>query len=138
LQEANHHLHQVTDASKFATFFYAEWDAAERRLSYVNAGHCAPVMIGSSCGRQLSEGGFPLGMFPGAEFQTGEVILQPGDLLVLYSDGITEAVSKTSEEFGDGRLQAEIERCSEKTLAEIQAGVRKPCAVGRVMNLKTI
>ena len=121
----NNHLHQVTDASKFATFFYAEWCAGERRLSYVNAGHCAPVMLGSSCGRQLSEGGFPLGMFPGSEFQTGEIVLEAGDLLVLYSDGVTEAVSKTGEEFGDCRLRVEIESRSEETLAEIQAGVLK-------------
>jgi sigma-B regulation protein RsbU (phosphoserine phosphatase) len=118
----NHHLHQVTDESKFATFFYAEWNAADRRLSYVNAGHYAPVLLGSLCGRQLSEGGFPLGMFPSSEFQTGEVTLQSGDLLVLYSDGITEATSKTGEEFGDWRLQAEIEKRSDRTLAEIQAG----------------
>src|SRR4030095_466656 len=122
-EKLNRHLHQVTDASKFATFFYAEWRAAERRLSYVNAGHCAPVMLGSLCGRQLSEGGFPLGMFPTAEFQTGEVVLQAGDLLVLYSDGITEAVSRSGEEFGDLRLHAEIERLSGSSLAEIQAGV---------------
>jgi phosphoserine phosphatase RsbU/P len=119
----NHHLHQVTDESKFATFFYAEWNAAEHSLCYVNAGHYAPVLLGSACGRQLSEGGFPLGMFPSSEFQTGEVTLRPGDVLALYSDGITEATSKTGEEFGDGRLQAEIEKRSEKPLAEIQAGV---------------
>ncbi len=119
----NHHLHQVTDASKFATFFYAEWNTAERRLRYVNAGHYAPVLLGTSRGRQLDEGGFPLGMFPRAQFQTGEATLQPGDLLALYSDGITEAASKSGEEFGDGRLQAEIEKHSEKALAEIQAEV---------------
>jgi phosphoserine phosphatase RsbU/P len=119
----NHHLHQVTDASKFATFFYAEWNTALRRLRYVNAGHYAPVLLGSSGGRQLDEGGFPLGMFPCAEFQTGEVTLQPGDLLALYSDGITEAASKSGEEFGEGRLQAEIEKHSEEPLADIQAGV---------------
>ena len=119
----NHHLHQVTDASKFATFFYAEWNASERQLSYVNAGHYAPVLLGSLCGRQLSEGGFPLGMFSSSEFQTGTVTLVPGDLLALYSDGLTEAVSKKGEEFGDARLQTEIEKRSDKTLAEIQAGV---------------
>jgi len=119
----NDHLHQVTDASKFATFFYGEWNAAERRLSYVNAGHYAPVVFGSLVGRQLSEGGFPLGMFPGAEFQTGEVTLQPGDLLALYSDGLTEATSNDGEDFGDTRLQSAIEELSDRPLAEIQAGV---------------
>jgi sigma-B regulation protein RsbU (phosphoserine phosphatase) len=119
----NHHLHQVTDESKYATFFYAEWNTAERRLSYVNAGHYAPVLLGSLGGRQLFEGGFPLGLFPNSEFQTGEVSLQPGDLLALYSDGLTEAASKNGEEFGEQRLQAEIEKRSGETLAEIQAGV---------------
>jgi phosphoserine phosphatase RsbU/P len=119
----NHHLHQVTDSSKFATFFYGEWNVAERRLSYVNAGHNTPVLLGSMNGRKLSEGGVPLGLFPCPEFQTGEVTLQPADLLVLYSDGITEATSKSGEEFGDGRLQAEIEKHSAKSPAEIQAAV---------------
>jgi sigma-B regulation protein RsbU (phosphoserine phosphatase) len=119
----NYHLHQVTDDSKFATFFYAEWSRAERVLSYVNAGHYAPVLLGSSRGRQLDEGGVPLGLFPCSEFKTGQLTLQPGDLLALYSDGITEATSKSGEEFGDGRLQAEIEKHSDAPLAEIQAAV---------------
>jgi sigma-B regulation protein RsbU (phosphoserine phosphatase) len=119
----NHHLHQVTDASKFATFFYGEWNAAQRRLTYVNAGHYAPVLLGSSRGRQLEEGGLPLGLFSNSEFQTGEVMLQPGDVLALFSDGITEATSARGEEFGEGRLQAEIEKHTDKPLAEIQAGV---------------
>ena len=92
-------------------------------MSYVNAGHYAPVLLGSLRGRQLDEGGFPLGLFPGSEFQTGEVSLQPGDLLALYSDGLTEAASKNGEEFGERRLQAEIEKRSGESLAEIQAGV---------------
>ena len=119
----NQHLHQVTDASKFATFFYGEWNTAERRLRYVNAGHNTPILLGSLSGRQLAEGGFPLGMFPSAEFQTGEVMLRSGDVLVLYSDGITEATSSGGEEFGETRLQAEIEKHAGKPLSEIQAAI---------------
>jgi serine phosphatase RsbU (regulator of sigma subunit) len=119
----NYHLHQVTDDSKFATFFYAEWNRDDRVLSYVNAGHYAPVLLGSSSGRQLDEGGLPLGLFSSSEFKTGQVTLQPGDLLALYSDGITEATSRSGEEFGDARLQAEIEKHSDEPLAEIQAAV---------------
>jgi phosphoserine phosphatase RsbU/P len=118
----NRHLHQVTDESKFATFFYAEWNVSTRYLKYVNAGHHPPIVLGSSGGRQLSEGGFPIGMFAACEFQTGEVALQPGDLLVLYSDGLTEA-TKSGEEFGDQRLKSEIERRSQQELGDIQAGV---------------
>jgi sigma-B regulation protein RsbU (phosphoserine phosphatase) len=119
----NNHLHQVTDASKFATFFYGEWNVAGRRLRYVNAGHNAPIVLGSLFGRKLAEGGFPLGMFSSAEFQTGEVMLQPGDLLVLYSDGITEATSRSGEEFGERRLQTLIEISNGKSLGEVQSRI---------------
>jgi len=119
----NHHLHQVTDSTKFATFFYGEWDASERRLSYVNAGHHPPILLGSSCGQRLETGGFPIGLFSDAEFQTGELLLEPGDLLVLYSDGITEAESPGGEEFGEDRLRQAIEANCSAPLSEIQAGV---------------
>lgn len=119
----NHHLHQVTDASKFATFFYAEWDASRRALSYVNAGHNAPVLVGSCGGRRLDTGGFPLGMFDGTDFQTGNVALNCDDLLVLYSDGITEAMSSRGEEFSERRLKELIERHSDKALSEIQSRI---------------
>ena len=62
-------------------------------------------------------------MFEGAEFQTGEVQLECDDLLVLYSDGITEAMSKRGEEFSEDRLKAVIEQHSDKPLSEIQARV---------------
>lgn len=119
----NDHLHQVTDASKFATFFYAEWDRERSSLRYVNAGHNPPILIGSCGGCRLDAGGFPLGMFERAEFQTGEVALKPGDLVALYSDGITEALSKRGEEFGEPRLRATISEHSTKSPAEIQAHV---------------
>lgn len=119
----NRHLHQVTDANKFATFFYGEWNTTEHRLKYVNAGHNTPILLGSMSGTQLADGGFPLGMFECAEFQTGEVMLQSGDVLVLYSDGITEATSSAGEEFGEERLQAQIEKNAGKPLSEIQAAI---------------
>jgi sigma-B regulation protein RsbU (phosphoserine phosphatase) len=119
----NYHLHQVTDAAKFATFFYGEWNACERTLCYVNAGHHSPILLGSNCGKRLESGGFPLGLFGDAEFQTGELTLEPEDLLVLYSDGITEAESPGGEEFGEHRLQRAIEGSCTKPLGEIQASV---------------
>lgn len=116
----NHHLHQVTDESKFATFFYAQWDPARRRLCYINAGHHSPIVTGSHRGHRLDKGGVPLGMFPDSEFQMGEVSLQPRDLLVLYSDGVTEAASQSGEEFGEQRLAVIVEAHSDRPLIEIQ------------------
>ncbi len=119
----NQHLLQVTGESRFATVFYAEWDPLSRQLRYANAGHHPPVMIGSSNGRVLTEGGIPIGMFPDSDFQEGEVKLQPHDLLVLYSDGITEAMSRAGEEFGEARLKAFIEARAHQPLGDIQSAV---------------
>lgn len=119
-RKLNQHLHQVTDASKFATFFYAEWRPAERRLSYVNAGHNAPLLLGNGRRLRLDQGGMPLGMFPMSEFKAGEVFLEPEEILVLYSDGITEAARADGEEFGDSRLELLVEANSRKPLREIQ------------------
>lgn len=116
----NHHLHQVTDDSKFATFFYSEWNPRERLLRYVNAGHNPPVLVGSCPACRLERGGLPLGLFPDSEFQMGEVVLRPNDLVVLYSDGITEAENAKGEEFGELRLLGMIEQNCERPLAEIQ------------------
>jgi len=121
-RKLNDHLHQVTDAAKFATFFYAEWNPSQRRLSYVNAGHNAPLLLANGTCQRLEEGGMPLGMFPAAEFNSAFACLNPGDTLVLYSDGITEAASN-GEEFGESRLEDVVKTNSGKPLAEIQAEV---------------
>jgi sigma-B regulation protein RsbU (phosphoserine phosphatase) len=127
----NRHLHQVTDSTRFATFFYAEWHPIGHALRYVNAGHQPPVLVTSArvagaltdANGRLDCGGMPLGVFPDAEFQTGETILAPGDLLVLYSDGVTEAASEMGEEFGEKRLKQVIASSKEKPLPEIQATI---------------
>jgi phosphoserine phosphatase RsbU/P len=116
----NDHLHQVTDASKFATFFYAEWQPRNRRLTYVNAGHNAPLLLGNQTPRCLDRGGMPLGMFPNTDYQNGEITLKTGELLVLYSDGVTEAANRQKEEFGEARLESLVSNHCQKPLPEIQ------------------
>ena len=121
--QLNRHLYKVTDATRFATFFYAEWDGGERWLSYVNAGHNPPILRGSRSGQRLEALNAPLGIFDASEFQVGKVQLQAGDLIVLYSDGITEARANRGEEFGEARLQAVVAAYAEKPLAEIREQV---------------
>ncbi len=116
----NSHLHEVTGAYWFATFFYAEWHPSERRLSYANAGHNNPLLAGAAPIRSLDHGGIPLGILPSYEYETGEVTLQPGDLMVLYSDGITEAGARDGEEFGEARLLSLINANRQRPLGEIQ------------------
>jgi sigma-B regulation protein RsbU (phosphoserine phosphatase) len=117
----NHHFYDVTEASRFATLFYAEWWAAERRLRYVNAGHNPPLLLSETYCRLLDEGGLPLGIFPASEYATGEVTLTPGDLLVMYSDGVTEAGQKEGREFGEQRLRALVQANRDRPLAELQS-----------------
>ena len=124
--QLNRHLHRLTgDNSWFATCFYAEWDRAERTLHYVNAGHPWPIVRGSLRGQPLDQGGPPLGAFLTSQFDVGKVLVQPGDLIVLYSDGITEAATPEGEEFGASRLEALIEARSTRPLVEIQQQVLK-------------
>jgi sigma-B regulation protein RsbU (phosphoserine phosphatase) len=92
---------------KFITFCYCRIDASGSRLSYANAGHWAPILIRKS-GKAilLEDGGSPLGIFPDAKFAEMEMQLEPGDRLILYTDGVTEATNSSSEEYTVPRLSA--------------------------------
>jgi phosphoserine phosphatase RsbU/P len=119
----NVYLYRITDRSRFATFFYCEWSPSERRLSYVNAGHPAPIVTGSNSGRALVEGGPVLGVFSDGVYEVGSVVLQAGDLVVFYSDGITEAGALNENEFGESRLAEVVAAGFRKPLSEIQGEI---------------
>jgi len=91
-------------SGKFITFFYGVLDGA-RRFSYTNAGHCEPILVrqNGECLR-LNHGGVVLGVFPDWEYREEHVQLEPGDRLVLFTDGITEIADATGEEFSEERL----------------------------------
>jgi len=92
---------------RFITFFYGLLDAPARRLAYVNAGHNPPLLVhrDGSCSR-LREGGPVLALMPNWACQPGQVELAPGDRLILFTDGITEATDARGEEFQEERLIA--------------------------------
>ncbi len=123
--QLNHHLHQVTDGTRFATLFYAEWIRTERTLRYINAGHNAPLLLGSKGVRRLAADGPPLGLFLRYNFRIGELELEPGDLMVLYSDGLTEAgvMKRGGEAFGESRLEAVVRANHRRPLPELQQHV---------------
>jgi phosphoserine phosphatase RsbU/P len=82
-------------------------DPASGDLRYVNAGHNPPYLVRMSGETEmLSVGGLLLGMFPEATYESATLKLLPGDVLVLYSDGVTEAMDASNEEFGEERLSA--------------------------------
>ena len=95
---------------KFVTFFYCVIDTAAKTLRYSNAGHCFPLL--HRCRgdvRVLSDGGIVLGIFPDAKYSDVAVHLEPGNKLLLFTDGITEATNPRSEEYGEDRLRRELD-----------------------------
>jgi phosphoserine phosphatase RsbU/P len=89
---------------RFTTAVLAEYDPATRRLSYVNAGHNSPVIRrANSSTERLESAALPLGITPEATFPSAEIALQPGDTLVLFTDGVVEAFNSAGEEFTDNR-----------------------------------
>jgi sigma-B regulation protein RsbU (phosphoserine phosphatase) len=123
--QLNRYLYRITEGAKFATAFYAEWNERDHSFTYINAGHPAPLLLGSCSGQLLDTGGPPLGIFPNTEFQVGRLVMQPGDMIVLYSDGITEAGQGSGKEFGEPRLEAAVKQHLEKPLDEIRQHVLK-------------
>jgi sigma-B regulation protein RsbU (phosphoserine phosphatase) len=102
----NRHIRYFSSTHKFVTLFIGVFDQGTSELTYVNAGHNPGIVVSDAGAAELPSGGFPVGMFPEVQHRSGSVRLAPGDLLVLYSDGITEAVDAADEEFGMERLVA--------------------------------
>ena len=111
----NRSLAERCPLGKFITFFYALLDVKSGLLKYSNAGHNYPLLLraGGSV-EQLSGSGMVMGIFPSVYYEVREITLEPGDLLALYSDGVTEASTAKGVEFGeDGLTQFLSERKSE-------------------------
>jgi hypothetical protein len=101
-----------TAANRYVTLFVAALDSRTGTLTYVNAGHPAPVLLRHAGwpvpAERLDVGGPAMGIVPDAAFECGHVSMNPGDVLVVYSDGITEAVNEAGDPFGDARLTQSI------------------------------
>jgi hypothetical protein len=90
--------------NRYATLFYCEIAPGRAAIPYLNAGHNPALLISNGAVTQLVASSLPLGMLPGIRYTQGSVSLEPGDTLVLYSDGITEATNALGEEYGLKRL----------------------------------
>jgi sigma-B regulation protein RsbU (phosphoserine phosphatase) len=105
--EVNRAICERIPSNRFVTFFYALVDTKSGRLRYTNAGHNPPLLVRAGCTRAwLSEGGPVLGIDAATVYRQGELRLEPGDRLVLYTDGIVEARNPSGDEFGSGRLES--------------------------------
>jgi sigma-B regulation protein RsbU (phosphoserine phosphatase) len=122
----NRHVLESSTANKFITLFVGELDPATGELTYLNAGHNpALVLRAGGAVEQLGPGGLPLGLLPQATFRTERLTLEPGDLLCLYSDGITEAADPADVEYGVERLATRLAAVREQPIAAQLAAVEE-------------
>lgn len=103
-RKVNQLMCENISAGRFISFFYGVLDPRRRRLAYSNAGHCPPLLARRSGCLELNHSCPVLGEFPEAEYEECSVALQPGDRLVLFTDGVTEARDPQGMEFGAERL----------------------------------
>ncbi len=117
----NQYLAKNTPSNRFVTLFIAELDSTTGKLQFINAGH-NPPLIGHSNGtvEQLASGGFPLGILPNAEYELGETMINEGEALIVYSDGVSEANNLKGDEFGMERLTEVVKN----NLSRSAAGLR--------------
>jgi len=104
VSKLNVHLHAHTSPEKYATFCFAVYDDRAGRLIYTNAGHLPPLLIRRGEVKPLDVNGMVVGAFPFARYDESTLELEQGDLLVCYTDGVTEPENEYSEMFGEGRL----------------------------------
>jgi serine phosphatase RsbU (regulator of sigma subunit) len=102
----NHQVWATTDPVRYVTLFVSVLNRASGRLDYVNAGHNAPFLLDAAGGlREVAATGMPVGMLENAPFSAASVQLEPGSVLVVFSDGITEAIGSDESFYGDERLK---------------------------------
>lgn len=127
VQKLNVMIYKNTPSERYITFFIAVLNTRRNQLMYVNAGHNFPykVVKGQEEFVHLTAGGLPLGMFDHAEYQSETIDIQPSDLLVFYSDGVTEAMDKKYEEYGENRFRECILANVDKTINEMRGSIVK-------------
>ncbi|HEY3937533.1 MAG TPA: PP2C family protein-serine/threonine phosphatase [Bryobacteraceae bacterium] len=115
---------QNVGGQRFTTAFLAEFDPLTRQLAYVNAGHNWPVLrrAGGQVER-LETGGLPLGLMPTARYECGQVMLAPGDVLLVFTDGVVEAENDKEEEYGEFRLLSALNSHYGRSAAEVLQGL---------------
>jgi len=123
VSQLNRQLCESTSASTFATFFYATYDDSNGELTYTNAGHLPPLVVGKKGARRLGRGGLVLGILPEAAYEQETVHLNPGELLVLYTDGITEPENSYGGEFGEDRLLDLILKVRDRSPREVAQAI---------------
>ncbi len=125
MAKVNFLLWESIESNQFVTAFYGILDAQKGTLAYSNAGHNPPLLVNAAGkGKYIDRGEQPLGMFRETRYHEYHLEFQPGDVLVLYTDGATEASSPSGEEFGRERLAEAVKRAYDRPAREMIASLQ--------------
>jgi len=130
LDRINRQIHASTDPQHFATLFLAVFDPAERELVYSSGGHNSPVLVrADGSWRLLDKGGLPLGAFDFGSYEEEKIVLADGDLLFMYTDGLTETKGPDGDEdFGENRLNRLLIDRAQNPVAELIGSITEDLA----------
>ncbi|MDX1982569.1 MAG: SpoIIE family protein phosphatase [Bryobacteraceae bacterium] len=123
VSQLNQFLYAHTAPEKYATFFLCVYDDDSGDLCYTNAGHLPPILLRSGDAIPLDVNGMVVGAFPFAAYSESNIRLEPGDLLLFYTDGITEPENAYGEQFGEERLIEILKRTRDRSPGEILASI---------------
>ncbi len=120
----NNLLYRSTEANRFVSFFFGVLETCSGRMEFINAGHNPPLHISpDGTSRELMGGGMVLGLFENVPYQCHEALLAPGDLLLLFTDGLSEAFNPEGEEFGEERICETAHRLRHQDAGRICRGI---------------
>jgi sigma-B regulation protein RsbU (phosphoserine phosphatase) len=117
-------VYESSSSNRYATFFYGQYEPATRRLTYVNGGHNPPMVFrGSHEIRRLDVGGPVVGLLEMFAYEQATITLEPGDIFVAFTDGISEAMNSAYEEWGEERLIECVRRIREHLAREMMSSI---------------
>jgi len=123
MANVNRLLYDASDSNRYATFFYAELDCTSRTLHYVNGGHNSPAVLRKEDGAwrvfRLGDGGPVIGLIAGAVYREQILHLIPGDILLAFTDGISEAMNALEDDWGEDRMIAEAQEHADLNAEEL-------------------
>lgn len=119
VSETNRQLCAGTTPEKFATLFFGIYDDERSELAYANAGHLPPILVREGGTQRLEVTGMVVGAFTIAEYEARVIKMEPGDLLAIFTDGVSEPENPYEEQFGEDRLEDLLLRESDRPLADI-------------------
>jgi sigma-B regulation protein RsbU (phosphoserine phosphatase) len=130
IEDSTAHMNRVicenTGFDKFITYFHGIFDASDGSFRYVNAGHNPPTLVRADGTIELLKvGGLLLGVIAGQPYESASVVLGDGDVLAMFTDGVTEAMSPENEEYGEERLEALLKAHRTETAAGILQALRE-------------